>query len=282
MNVSVLRRENALMPQKADGLGAGALIALLVHAGLLLALAFGVNWRASEPVGVTAELWASVPQFAAPPAAEPPQPLEPPKPTPRVPEKAQEPPPKPAQRDADIAIEKERERQKKQRELEEQREKAQKEKLEKEKAEKEKADKAKAEADKRKKQQEEEARLAKLREENLKRLMGQVGGTGAPNATGSAARDAGPSASYVGRVGALIKSRIHFIHEVETNPRLDVDIRTAPDGTILGAKVVKSSGIKEWDEAVLRAIESVERLPRDTDGRVPSVIPLSFRPKDQP
>ncbi|MFZ5546172.1 MAG: protein TolA, partial [Pseudomonadota bacterium] len=102
MNVSVLPQESALMPQKADGLGAGALMAVVVHLGLLLAIALGVSWRASEPEGVEAELWASVPQVAAPPAVEPPQPQpqpvrEAPKPTP----KAEEPPPKPAQREAD-------------------------------------------------------------------------------------------------------------------------------------------------------------------------------------
>ena len=35
-----------------------------------------------------------------------------------------------------------------------------------------------------------------------------------------------------------------------------------------------------WDEAVLRAITKTEMLPRDTDGRVPSPLVISFRPKD--
>jgi colicin import membrane protein len=281
MNVSVLPRESALMPQKADGLGAGALMAFIVHLGLILALAFGVSWHASEPEGVQAELWAAVPQIAAPtPVAPPPPPVvkEEPKPQPKVQE-----PPKPTQRDADIAIEKEREKQKKLQEQQE-REKAEKAKAEKDKADKEKAEKeklAKAEADKRK-AKEEEQRLAKLREENLKRMMGEVAGTGAPNATGNAARDAGPSASYAGRIVARVRPNITYtdsINSLPGNPVAVVELRLAPDGTILSSRIAKSSGVKEWDEAVLRAVEKTGVLPRDIDGRVPSSMIIEFRPK---
>ena len=34
------------------------------------------------------------------------------------------------------------------------------------------------------------------------------------------------------------------------------------------------------DEAVLRAIDKTEVLPRDTDGRVPPSLEISFRPRD--
>ena len=34
------------------------------------------------------------------------------------------------------------------------------------------------------------------------------------------------------------------------------------------------------DDAVLRAIDKTEVLPRDTDGRVPSSFEISFRPRD--
>ena len=52
------------------------------------------------------------------------------------------------------------------------------------------------------------------------------------------------------------------------------------DGTILSRKLLSSSGNKAWDDAVLRAIDKTEVLPRDTDGRVPPVIVLGFRPLD--
>ncbi|HET9820575.1 MAG TPA: protein TolA, partial [Burkholderiaceae bacterium] len=53
-------------------MGRGALLALLAHIGLLIALAVGVSWRSSEPAGVRAELWAAVPEQAAPAAVAPP------------------------------------------------------------------------------------------------------------------------------------------------------------------------------------------------------------------
>lgn len=293
MNASTvhLPAERLLLPRNEDGLGAGALMALVVHVGLILALALGVSWHASEPEGVTAELWAAVPQAAAPPAAEPPPEPAPAKPAPR--EVRETPPPPQVQREADIAIEKERTKQKKLREQEQAREherqlkeKAEREKAEKEKALKEKAEKDKlaktkadAEADKRKKQ-EEDAKLAKLREENLKRLMGQVGGQGAPTSSGTAARDAGPSASYAGRIKARIKPNIVLTDEVAGNPVAEVELRVAPDGTIIGRRIAKSSGVKEWDDTVLRAVDRTEVLPRDVDGRVPPTMLIAFRPKD--
>ena len=57
-------------------------------------------------------------------------------------------------------------------------------------------------------------------------------------------------------------------------------MRTAPDGTIVGQRIVKSSGARGWDEAVLKAVIKTEVLPRDVDGRVPPSFIIGFRPKD--
>ena len=253
-----------LRPQRPAGLGRGAMLALLVHGGLLLALALGVSWRASEPTGATAELWAAVPEFAAPAAeAPPPRPVPPPQPVAK-PEPKVEPAPS---RDAEIAIEK-----------------AKKER------EREKALEARAEAEKKRQQalQEEQRkklaekaeleRLEKLRQDNLKRIAGQAGATGVPSATGTAARDAGPSASYAGRIIARVKPNIVLTETVIGSPRAEVEVRAAPDGTIIGRRLIKSSGNKDWDDAVLRALDRTEMLPRDTDGRVPSPITIGFTP----
>ncbi len=67
---------------------------------------------------------------------------------------------------------------------------------------------------------------------------------------------------------------------IQGNPSAEVEVRTAPDGTILGSpRLVKSSGVKAWDEAVLRAIEKTEVMPRDVDGRVPAPLLIELRPK---
>jgi colicin import membrane protein len=65
------------------------------------------------------------------------------------------------------------------------------------------------------------------------------------------------------------------------NPLAVVEVRAAPRWHHRGQrKLIKSSGNKAWDEAVLRALDKTERLPRDVDGRVPSQFPIGFRPKD--
>ena len=277
-----------LRPQRPAGLGRGAMLALLVHGGLLLALAFGVSWRASEPTGATAELWAAVPEFAAA-AAEvpPPRPTPPPQPVQPIakPEPKVEALPS---RDAEIATEKakrERERERdKEREVKakaeaEAEKKRQQVKLEEQRkklavaAEKtEKAEKAE------KAEQAEQERIEKLRQDNLKRMQGQAGATGGPTAAGTAARDAAPSTGYGDRIKAKVRPNIVLTETVTGSPRAEVEVRASPDGTIIGRRLVKSSGNKDWDDAVLRAIDRTETLPRDTDGRVPSPITIGFTP----
>ena len=248
------------MPRPPAGRGKGFLLALIAHAGLVVALAFSVRWRASEPEAVTAELWAAVPQAAAPRAVEPEVVARPvPKPVPVPVPKVAAPPPAP---DAQIAIEK-----------------AQRE------AEQRKAQTERELQAQRKKQQAEEdarqaARIEAQREATLKRLLGQAGATGAPDTSGAATQSAGPSASYAGRIKGRIKPNIVYTESVAGNPVAEVEVRAAPDGTIVGRKLIKSSGIPDWDDAVLRAIDKTEILPRDVDGRVPSSLVIAFRPRD--
>lgn len=251
-----------LLPQQPGGMAPGASLALIAHAALVAALVWGLNWRTQTPEVVSAELWAAVPQVAAPKAEEVPvvPPPAPPKPEPVQP-KVEAPLP-----DPQIAIEREKklQREREAREAREAREK-------KAAAEKAAAEKAA--------QQAAEARLAKQREENLKRMMGQAGASGAHPA-GTAAQDAAPSRSYAGRLVAHIKPNIVFTESVSGNPAAEVEVRAAPSGTIVARRIARSSGNKEWDEAVLRAIDRTGTLPRDIDGRVPSTLLITFRPND--
>lgn len=289
MNASTL---DDLRPRPRDRLSRGLMLAIAAHVVLVIALSLGVSWRSSEPAGIEAELWAAVPQAAAPRAVEPeppkvqPQPTpEPPKPTPKV----ETPPPPPVNRDAEIAREKREEKEK----LERQRQDEERKEAAKREQEKKLAEQRKAEAEKEKREQERkqaekekkaeaerQARIEAQRIENLKRIQGQAGATGAPDSTGTAQQSAGPSASYAGRIKARIKPNITFYEDVPSNPTAVVEVRAAPDGSILGRRLVKSSGVPAWDDAVLRAIDKTEVLPRDTDGRVPSPIEIAFRPRD--
>jgi colicin import membrane protein len=247
-----------------------------VHIGLLVAIAFGVNWRSSEPAGTSAELWAAVPQAAAPAAAEPPPPPLPKAlPPPEVKPVEAPPPPKPEVRDADIAVEKAKaEKAQREREEIEQAKKLQAEREERRK--REEAEREKRLAAQR--EQERQAALDKLREENVRRMLGQAGATGAPQSTGTAQREAGPSANYTGKIIARVRPNIVLTETVPATLRAEVDVRVAPDGTITARRLVKSSGNGTWDEAVLRAIDRTGDLPKDENGRVPPSMTLIFTP----
>jgi colicin import membrane protein len=284
-----LQHQSQWQPQRPGGLGAGAVLALLAHVVLVAGLALGVHWRTSpSEVVMSAELWSAVPEVAAPKAVEPPpQPPQPqprPEPKPRVVE-----PPRPDPRieqqriDAQIALEKAEKKKK----LEQQREREEELKAEKLKAEKlkeEKARKEKAEEDKRKKDQAakkaDEERLAKQREENLARIRGLAGASGPATSTGQATRDAAPSAGYAGRILARIKPNIVVTGDVPESAETTVEVKCAPDGRIIGRRIVKSTGNALYEEAVLRAIDKAEVLPRDVDGRVPATMTLAFKRKE--
>jgi len=304
-------------PPAIPGRLRAALLAVLAHGLLIAALTWGVQWKSQvEPLSAEAELWAAVPQEAAPKLQEPPPaPVEPTPPAPQ-PEPKPLPPPKPVVEPpkVDIALEQEKKRIEKQKQLalEKQQEKlrlaklqeeklqAEKLKAEKLKAEKLKAEKLKAEqlkaeqlkADKLKQAQSDKAKQEKKAEEaqaklleaqrvkNLQRIAGLAGASGGSTSTGNALTSAGPSASYAGRIRARIKPNIVFTEEIAGNPSAEVEVRTSPDGTIIPPKLLKSSGNPAWDNAVLKAIIKTEVLPRDTDGRVPSPLVISFKPKD--
>ena len=260
-------------------------LAIVAHILLLLALTWGVNWkRDTENLAVEAELWSSIPQQAAPKLVEvqpPPQPVvveppkfvEPPKPPPPVlrepkiavervkpkpPEK--KPPPKPEPKPEPKPVPKPEPKPKP--------------------APKPEPVQKPAEVPKPKAADEARKQVELQRQENLRRIAGMAGASGDESSKGTALKSSGPSAGYAGRIRARIKPNIVFADDVAGNPTADVEVRTSPDGTIVGKRLLKPSGVKSWDDAVLKAIDKTEVLPRDVDGRVPSPLIISFRPKD--
>ena len=277
-----------LAPRAEPGVLRSFGLALLVHLLLLSALTWGVSWKSKDTsLSFEAELWSALPQEAAPPLEAPPPPpapVAPPAPPPPAP-KAEAVP------DADIAIEREKKRlaeeKKKAQALAEKAEKAKKmeeaKKLAEAKA--KAANEAKAEAKKLAAQKEQlakkEAALeAKQRKENMDRINAQLGATGAADARGTAQKASGPSASYGSKVRAKVKPNIVFTEDIAGNPVAEVEVRTTPGGSITSQRLLKSSGNKAWDDAVIKAIIRTEKLPLDTDGRVPTPLIIEFRPKD--
>jgi colicin import membrane protein len=260
-------------------------------------------------------LQAPEPAETPPPSPQPPEPVKAPEPAPPPPPQAA---PQPDRADADIALQKEKaQREKKEREDKLQKDKELKAKAEKLKEDKLKEDKRKA-AQEREDQEREKKKMAEKakadekakqwaqdkkraeeqaqkeaqakaeaekrseaqRQENIRRMQGLAGATGSEDAKGTALKSSGPSAGYAGRIVARIKPKITFNDDVDGNPKAEVEVRVAADGTIVSRKLIQASGNKAWDDAVLKAIDKTETLPRDTDGRVQPVMVISFRPKD--
>ena len=293
-------------PPPSPGRSRAIVLAILAHIVLIAALTWGVGWkRDAINAPVQAELWSTTVAQAAPALVEPtpqPQPkplpkIEPP-PSPPKPAKVAEPEPEP-KIDPQIAIEKAKEEKKKldKKKADDAKEKAK--ALAKKEAEEEAKEDAKEEELAKKKRLADakktkdakdakeaandakyEASLKAARDANLKRIQGLAGASGAEAATGTAKQSTGPSAGYAGRVVARIKPNIVFTEDISTNPTAVIEVRCAPDGRIIGKRLIKSSGIKAWDDAVMRAIDKTEILPKDIDGTVPSSFEISFRPKD--
>lgn len=274
------------------------MLALGAHLLLAVGLSLSVSWKlAQDEPAVEAELWSEIPRGAPPSVAPPPPPVPEPTPLPKVqptPPAEVEPPPAPK---PDIVTErippkkkpepkpepkkpepKKPEPKPEQKKPEDKKRKEPKEVFD---ATPPKVTKKPEKADKADKDAAKDAKLAAereaLRRANLNRMMSELGGHGGSGAPGA---NAGPSAAYGGRIKARIKPNIVFTDIVSGNPLAKVEVRCAPDGRIMARKLVSSSGVAAWDEAVLRAVDRTEVLPADEQGKVPPLLLLEFRPND--
>ena len=284
------------------------LIALLVHAGLLGFLWVGIRWQNVEPTSVEAEVWDMKTEAAAPPPPRP-EVVRPPEPVP-VPKVAPPPPPPPpkvaepvAPKPPDIALEREKEKKKlldkrlaeekvakeksrqvaareaEEKELADRKEKELAEKKEKELADKKAADKAKAEKTAKAAKDAADDKMAqKLREDEMKRISGNLGGSG------SAAKSTAPriDTGYVAAVTSKIKRSTSYNGDTDVpgNPRATFKIEQLPTGEIISVRKTKSSGIAAFDDAVERGINNSSPLPKKKDGTVERSIEVSILMKE--
>jgi colicin import membrane protein len=270
-------------------------LAAAMHAGLVAFLFIGVNWQNTEPVAVEAEVWDMKTQAAAPPAPPPQETVEPEPAPPEPAPKAVEPPveqpvaPKPP----DIALEKrkaekrrqEEQRQEEQREEEKARKKAeqQAEKKAQELADKRLEEKKQANKDKADKLAKaklaaaDQARLDKLRAEEMKRITGA--GT-----SGDAAKSTAPriDSGYLAAIRGKVKSTTSYAGDTDVagNPTAEFKIEQLPTGEIISARLVKSSGIPSFDDAVEKGIVKASPLPKKKDGTVERTLVIAFKMKD--
>jgi len=252
-------------PPAPQGSGSALSLALIAHLALLGALAWGVNWKNQSSVtSFEAELWSALPQQAAPPPQEAP----PPAPPIAAPEPH-------ASIAPDIVLEKKPVQPESKPEIKPKTEPPAKQKP---------PEKPLAQTPNKPNQANEDKRLAQQKElerqKFMDRMAGLAGTSGKQQDRGSAMQSSGPSSSYAGLIKGRVRPNLVFPGSITGNPQVSVELRLAPDGTIMGRpRVVKSSGNKEWDEAVVRAFEKTEVLPRD-GGKVWSPLEIDWRVND--
>jgi colicin import membrane protein len=260
-----------------------AVLSVMMHALLFLAMIFMVDWKAVHvnPSVMEATLWDSLPSKQTPKAAvKPPEPTPPepepePQPEPKPPEpkppekvKAPEPQVNKAEQEAEIALKK--------------REDEKKQKLEEE---KKKEDEKKKQEEKLKKIQ--EALRKEEEEEKLKKVqdaMRQQDMESQKAAASSGPVDPSILNYYMGLMSRKIRSNVNPGLCPVSNPELLVDIQITNTGDLSGMpKMNKGSGDAICDDAVVRAILAAKPfdLPDDPAVRKKMVdqIRLKFRPR---
>lgn len=276
MNIAATYREPGVVPS--------GILALMVHLGFFALLFFGVQWqtRITEPIVV--DVWEDIPDVKV----QAPEPPPPPRPQPKVEVTPPPPPPIPKVEQpspADIAL-------KEKRELERQR------KVE-DTARKKEADRQRKAAeleDKRQREQEtrradEEKRLqeaARKRDSDmLENLIAQEDKR--TREAEAQRRRAGEQQQaqlrlleeHIARVRAKIQGKVVLPPGMQGNPEAHYSVTVLPGGDVLEIRLVRSSGVPPYDQAVERAIRASEPLPVPSQPELfqqMRVLDLKFRP----
>lgn len=124
----------------------------------------------------------------------------------------------------------------------------------------------------------EQAKLDKFRQDELKRMAGAMG------SSGSAAKSTGPKSDggYIAAITAAIKSNTAYPGntDVSGNPRATFRVDQLPTGEIMSVRLMKSSGVPEFDRAVENGIKKASPLPKKKDGTVERTLDVNFSMKD--
>ena len=124
----------------------------------------------------------------------------------------------------------------------------------------------------------EAARLDKFRQDELKRMAGAMG------SGGSAAKSTGPKSDggYIAAITAAIKSNTAYPGNTDVggNPKAAFRVEQLPTGEIMSVRLVKSSGVPEFDRAVENGIKKASPLPKKKDGTVERTLDVNFSMKD--
>ena len=270
-----------LCPQRDAGAISSMGLSLLIHAALVLALTWGVNWKRSDDITFDAEMWPIV-QSEPAPISPPPQeavPLPAPAEKPPAVQAPTEPPPNPGNAQAQNKNSK----QPKDQQLAQ--EKVERDKSKSSQANTEKAGKLNAElarAGELNDKQTQQANPKQLEDKSINRmraLLARPGDYAEDKDSRVTAGDNGMSSNYAAIARAAIMPNVVFVEAFTGNPRAKVQVSLQPDGTIINARLVQASGNKNWDSAVFQAVIRTRIMPKDVDGRLPGrVLTLELTP----
>jgi colicin import membrane protein len=125
---------------------------------------------------------------------------------------------------------------------------------------------------------EEQKKLDKLRDAEMRRITGAAGTSGdAPKST-APRTDSG----YLASITSKIKSTTSYAGSTDLpgNPRAVFKIEELPTGEIISVKMIKSSGVPGFDDAVEKGIIKSSPLPKKKDGTVERTLEIAFSMKD--
>jgi colicin import membrane protein len=93
------------------------------------------------------------------------------------------------------------------------------------------------------------------------------------------ARDTTISPGYADKLVRRLRANLVAPFAIQGNPSAVIEVKCAPTGALLGARIRRSSGNPHWDRAVLSAVEKSDPLPVDANGAAPSSLTITFQAK---
>ena len=124
----------------------------------------------------------------------------------------------------------------------------------------------------------EQAKLDKARADEMRRITAGAGTSGEAAKSTASRIDAG----YLASITSKIKSTTSYAGSLDVpgNPKVVFTVEELPTGEIISIRLVRSSGIAAFDEAVERGINKASPLPKKKDGTVARTVEVAFSMKD--
>jgi colicin import membrane protein len=111
-----------------------------------------------------------------------------------------------------------------------------------------------------------------------------TGAAGNPTSTGKAEKSTAPRSDpgYSAAITAKVKGNTSYAGSLDEpgNPTASFRVEQLPTGEIISVKMIKSSGVPAFDDAVEKGIAKSSPLPKKKDGTVERSLVINFHMKD--